>query len=151
MLRTASDLRQFALKSLTRKKPELLDLTIQQLRELADDTDRLVEDCGPFDPATEHMIELSQFYHRLAFLKDAEARNLDRGREVAVARFVPALGSNILGMSAEEAMNLAEHYEEAANNAGLLTPKGRQLSRRVSSYIDLAVVLESFENIQSAA
>lgn len=151
MLKTASDLRQLNLDSLTRRNPELQKLTIQQLRELADDTDRMAEDCGPFDSAYENLLQLSHLYHRLAFLKDANERNISSRHEREVARFVSKLGSNILDLTAEECLNLAVHHEEAAKQAGLSALKAGKLTRRVEAYIELAAVLERFEALQKVA
>lgn len=144
-LESASKLRQMRLRSLTLHDPALLNLSIAELRTLATQARQYADDCGAMDLAYPHFAGQTKVYDTVAFLKECEERRFSREIEVALARFVPALGSDLFNLTSERALELAEKTEELAKNPKALFSEVARLHAKVNSYVELASVLEGWE------
>lgn len=111
-------------------KPELVALPIADLQQLAKDTLQMAEDCGVFDPAYEHLLQLGDTYRRIAFLKRCNELQLDRHREAIYVAYYRELGFEIIGMNSEEALE-----------AALIAPD----PKTADFYLALAALLEANE------
>jgi hypothetical protein len=141
----ASKLRQMRLRTLTLHDPKILLLSLVELRTLGDQARQFAFDCGPMDFAYPRFAALAKVYDSVAFLKECETRRYSRERELALARFVPMLGSDFLDLTSAEALERAEQTEEESKQKRLRSDYVRRLAERTNAYVELASVLEGWE------